>query len=138
MRRESLDSCIIIYSIEGVAPFQSTIMDLMQEINETQESILLTSRLAMLECRTRPLRDGDTSLLHKYDGFFSAKRLMLIEVDSGVLDTATRLRAKYGYRTPDAIHLASALEAGADLFITGDAALKDFAEVPVHLVSGSR
>jgi predicted nucleic acid-binding protein len=36
---------------------------------------------------------------------------------------ATELRAAHGLKTPDAIHLATAIEERADLFLTGDANL---------------
>jgi len=32
------------------------------------------------------------------------------------------LRAQFGFKTPDAIHLATGLLAGCDLFVTGDQA----------------
>jgi len=35
---------------------------------------------------------------------------------SRMFDRATELRAQHGFKTPDAIHLASAIEAGADAF----------------------
>lgn len=43
-----------------------------------------------------------------------------------IANEAARLRAKYRLETPDAIHLATSLIAGADLFITND---EDFRSV---------
>lgn len=95
---------------------------------------LLTSQLSRLECRVKPLRAGDTALLATFDAFFTRARLVVAEVTAAVIDRATDLRARYGVKTPDAIHLASALETGADVFITGDAALARCTELPVEIV----
>jgi uncharacterized protein len=76
----------------------------------------LTSRLSCLECRIHPIRHRDDQLLATYNSFFSASRLILIDISVEVIERATTLRANYGFRTPDAIHLAFAIECKADLF----------------------
>ncbi len=95
---------------------------------------LLTSHLARLECRVKPLRAGDTSLLATYDAFFTRARVIVFDLTPAVLDRATELRARHGFRTPDAIHLASAIEAGADVFLTGDAGLAKCPGITVDLL----
>jgi len=44
---------------------------------------------------------------------------------------AARLRGSYGIRTPDALHLATAVVTGADAFVTADARLFRVTEVDV-------
>jgi uncharacterized protein len=51
-----------------------------------------------------------------------------------VLERATELRATHGFRTPDAIHLATALVQHADTFLTGDASLKKCPGLEVALI----
>lgn len=75
-----------------------------------------------MECRVKPLRDRYTALLDEYEDVFGAARFVLLDVSASVLDRGTELRATHGFKTPDAIQLASAIEAGADAFLTGDAA----------------
>jgi predicted nucleic acid-binding protein len=53
----------------------------------------------------------------------SAEKLVLADVSASVIEQATELRAAHGFRTPDAIHLATALLEGAEVFLTGDAGL---------------
>ena len=67
-------------------------------------------RLARLECRVAPLRDGNSDLLRQYDSFFSADRLLLVELAPSIIERATELRVRYRFKTPDAIHLATAIE----------------------------
>lgn len=52
------------------------------------------------------------------------ERLDLREVDRRIAEAAAILRGKYRLKAADAVHLATALDAGADRFITNNA--KDF------------
>jgi hypothetical protein len=54
-----LDAAPLIYLVEQVAPFASKIRDRVAQ-PDTQ---CVSSELSRLECRIRPLRDGDRALL---------------------------------------------------------------------------
>jgi predicted nucleic acid-binding protein len=95
---------------------------------------MVTSRLTRLECRVKPLREGDAFCLHQYEIFFSGAELIFAEVSTAVIETATELRARYNLKTPDALHFATAIQAGATLFLAGDQALSICSELPVELV----
>jgi len=58
----------------------------------------------------------------------------LIEIASSVIERATDLRARYKFKTPDAIHLATAIEDHADRFLTGDKELTRFSELAVEVL----
>jgi uncharacterized protein len=55
--------------------------------------------------------------------FFARTSLSLAEITPAVVERATQIRAASGIKTPDAIHVATAIEERADLFLTGDADL---------------
>lgn len=95
---------------------------------------LVASRLARLECRSKPLRAGDTATLAQFEVFFAGVELTLIEVSATVIERATDLRAKYNLKTPDALHYATAVEVGATVFLTGDRTLARCSEVPVEVL----
>jgi predicted nucleic acid-binding protein len=80
------------------------------------------------------MRDGDHALLGRYDSLFGASRVAVLDVSANVIDRATELRARHGFKSPDAIHLATALECGATEFWTGDAALSRCTDVPVTVL----
>jgi len=82
------------------------------------------------------LRNADTRLLTEYAAFFSRERLIISEVTADIIERATDLRVRYNFKTPDAIHLATALEGKADLFLTGDGALARCVEVKVEVLAG--
>jgi predicted nucleic acid-binding protein len=58
----------------------------------------------------------------------------VLDVSAKVIDRATELRARHGFKSPDAIHLATALESGANEFWTGDAALSRCTDVVVTVL----
>ena len=53
--------------------------------------------------------------------------LALLPVDGRTARTAAVLRGLYGLRTPDAVHLATAINSGANRFVTGNR--RDFSRV---------
>jgi predicted nucleic acid-binding protein len=134
MSRIYLDACSIIYLVEAASPFHQAIVSRLGRYQADAGSRLITSRLSCLECRVRPFRDNDEKLLAAYDRFFHADRLEIVEISAEVVATATTLRARYGFKTPDAIHLASAIEEKVDLLLTGDASLARCDEVAVEIV----
>ncbi len=126
-----LDACTLIYLVEGdVALVESVV-----RIIDRDDVRLVTSQLTRLECRVQPLRVGDVDLLGQYERVFAAADLSLIEVTEAILEGATEIRAKLGLKTPDAIHAATAIEVGADLFVTGDDAFTRVRELRVELVA---
>lgn len=130
-----LDANAIIYLIESVAPFQHRVLSrVLQAETSSPPGLILTSRLSRLECRVKPLRDNDHPLLQRYDAFFSRSRLHLVELDAPIIELATEYRARYGLKTPDTLHLASAKTSGADLFLTGDAQLARCTDVNVEVL----
>lgn len=130
-----LDACTIIYLVEGTPAFQAAAAAFVAAYESDPSARLVTSRLSRMECRVKPLREGQATLLAVYDSFFSARRMQLAELSSAVVERATELRARYHVRTPDALHLATAIESGAVAFLTGDGALKRCTELNVWVIA---
>ena len=127
------DSNVVIRLIEGDATTRAPLEAKLQQFRGTGR-FLLASRLARLECRVKPLRAGDFALLSLYESFFSSAELELLELTEAIVEKATELRASLNLKTPDALHLASAILAGATAFLTGDRALSRCAEIPVEVL----
>jgi predicted nucleic acid-binding protein len=132
--RVCLDACTIVYLLEAESCWRTVTETRLAELLREPGARLVTSRLSRLECRVAPLREGDTEQLARYDDFFDRRRVEVVEVDAAVIERATELRARHRFRTPDAIHLATAIESGADLFLTGDRRLERCSEVPVEVL----
>jgi len=130
----ALDACTIIYLIEGGPPVADIARARLRELLRDPAGRAVCSRLARLECRVGPLRASDVALLGRDDTFFGRRRLRIVDVTPAVIERATGLRARYRLKTPDAIHLATAIEAHADLVLTGDADLRRCTEVNVEVL----
>jgi uncharacterized protein len=133
-----LDACSIIYLIEAASPFHDVIVRRVLEHQADPASRLITSRLSCLECRVRPFRENDKKLLAAYDRLFGTSRLEIVEISPEIVERAMALRAGYGFKTPDAIHLAAAIEARADVLLTGDSTLARCTEVAVEVLENIR
>lgn len=128
-----LDANVIIRLVEGDAATRAPLVARLSA-SLTAPSSLGTSRLSRLECRSKPLRGGDLATLAQFDVFFGGVELVLLELSAHVVEKATELRGKYNLKTPDALHYASAIEAGATLFLTGDRAFSRCSEITVEIL----
>jgi len=129
-----IDACCIIYAIEGLPQFKEPVLKRLIEVESHSDGALITSLLSRLECRTKPLRDKQQEILSFYDGFFARKPLVLAEISAQIIDRATDLRAAHGFKTPDSIHLATAIEEKADVFLTGDRLLARCPTIQVDVI----
>jgi predicted nucleic acid-binding protein len=95
---------------------------------------LAISDLTRLECQVGPLMTGNAVLLSKFTTFFHSPDVRVLPLTAAVCDRAAALRAKYRFKTPDAMHLAAAIEHGCDCFLTNDAKLKSCTEMTVDVL----
>jgi uncharacterized protein len=121
-----LDANVLIRLLEGTPAVRTAVANRLAPTKGVAAS-WATSRLSRLECRCKPLAQNDSAVLGVYDQFFSGRETVLLDVSSAVIDKATELRARFGFKTPDSIHVASAIIAGTSVFLTGD---KDLARCP--------
>jgi predicted nucleic acid-binding protein len=82
-----------------------------------------------------PLRTGDETLAEKYrDILLSSRGLTTFEIFHEVSEMASRLRAKYLIRTPDAIQIAVGILYHASFFLTNDPNSRKVSEIKVLVV----
>ena len=72
----------------------------------------------MPELLSKPTRTGDARQLDALGRLLG--RLDLSPVDLVIADLAAALGAQYGLRAVDAVHLATAVNAGAERFVTNN------------------
>jgi uncharacterized protein len=133
MRRAYLDTCIVIYLIEDAGQLSERAREFLARSGDT---LLCVSPLVRLEAIVKPLRDSNTKLVADYEDFLAAQRWLAS--DDRIFDQAAQLRAGYGLKTPDALHLATALHYGCDEFWTNDDRLRlAAAGMAVDVLGGS-
>ena len=130
-----MDACALIYRFEGALKFRTAAMELMAQLSAQQTNVeLAVSRLSVLECRVKPLREGNAALLKRYDDFFAS--VHIVELSAAVVDAATLLRARDGLKTPDALQAASAFVASErPVFVTADAGFAKVSGLDVRLIT---
>lgn len=134
MRRIYLDSCAVIYTIEGTAELRARIGAILLPPNEESPGVIYTD-LTRLECRVKPLADNNSGLLRSYDDFFATPGYEKHALDTRTFDIATSIRAEFRIKTPDALHLAAAIAAGCSQFWTNDARLARAAAERIELIA---
>jgi len=129
-----LDSMIVIYLIEGPGPLRVRARARLAQITAAGDETAI-SHLIRLECRVKPIRVSDVSLLADYDAFFNAPDLLRFSLPEPVFERATEIRAQYGFKLGDSLNLAAAVEHGCGLFLTNDVQLRRFPDIPVEVLT---
>jgi predicted nucleic acid-binding protein len=119
---DAFDADVLIYAAVADHPLGTRVRALFPRDPVAGTGIVagIGSLLLLPELLTKPLRDGATQELDALGALLG--RLDLRPVDEATAELATALGAAYRLRAADAVHLATAVIAGADRFITNDAA----------------
>jgi predicted nucleic acid-binding protein len=128
--RYYLDAAPIIYTIEEIQPFSGAV----EARLSVSGLILITSEMARLECRLKPLREGKLALLQDFDDYFANTIAEIVRLTRDVVDLATEIRAQYNFKTPDSIHLAAAVISNCDIFLTNDHRLNRFTGITIETI----
>ncbi|MCB1191535.1 MAG: PIN domain-containing protein [Leptospiraceae bacterium] len=123
-----LDSAIIIYLIEDIIPYSDKIKNRLSNTGIE----LFASELSRLECRMHPIKTNNLELLQDYDLYFQSNIFDVLQLSRNVMEKATEIRAKYSFKTPDAIHLAISVINNCEIFLTNDLELKKFSEISIE------
>ena len=126
-----LDAAPVIYTVEQVEGFATAV----DERIGSSEVTLVASDLTRMECRVKPLREDNAELLKDFDEFFNGAISEVVVLSRPIMDRATEIRARHGFRTPDSIHLAAAVESSCDVFLTNDHRLDRFIDIRYELVT---
>lgn len=130
-----LDTMIFIYHFEENQIYSPLTFSIFESLEKGNFSAI-TSILTLLEILVKPKREGNLILTERYKILLETfPNLQVKTLDENIADIASSLRANYNINTPDAIQVATSLEAQADIFITNDTSLKKVTEIKVLLLS---
>lgn len=130
-----LDSPPLIYYIQEHRTFSKVVRPIIEAIARGEKEGV-SSYLTLLELLIMPLMKGREDLAAQYRHLLlKSAHMRLLPLEEGVAEEAARIRAGYRFRTPDAIQLASAKLAKADLFVTNDKRLRSFSEIHLLILS---
>lgn len=118
-RSIAIDSCVLIYYLEMHETFgpgaRAVIKRLFDDLNET-----VISTMALAEVLVGPYRNS-RDLADDYCCHLQRlPNCRWVPLTCDIADLAAELRARHRLQTPDAVHLATAIESEATLFVTND------------------
>ena len=117
---DAFDADVLIYAAVPEHPLGRRVRALFPaEATAATGAIAGTGSVLLIpELLAKPMRDGTESEIEALAVLLG--RLELRPVDEAVAELAAALGAVHGLRAADAIHLATAVAAGADRFITNN------------------
>ncbi len=113
---DAFDADALIYAAVPDHPLGARVLALLDGDPQTPAGV--GSTLLLPEILTRPLRQGAESELLALAAVLA--RLELRPLDEASAELAVALGAAHGLSAADAVHLATAVAAGADRFITNN------------------
>ena len=115
-----VDSAPFIYFMEKNPAYEKP-LDAFFSLMSRGEVQVITSTLTLAEVLVKPYQHEQWALAEQYESIFEGiPELTLVSVDPKIGRLAAKLRAVYALRTPDAIHLATAMIHESDFFLTND------------------
>ncbi len=115
-----LDTAPLIYFIERNTLYLHLVRPFFEAV-ERGDIEIVTSTITLTEVLIHPLRQGDTALARQYSRILlNASHVQTLAVSPQIAIQAAQLRANWGYKTPDAIQLATAQSGHATFFVTND------------------
>jgi predicted nucleic acid-binding protein len=118
-----VDTAPVIYSVE-LHPDYWTILQPLWVKQQAQKISLISSELLWMETLVFPLKTKNRPLTQLYEELLR-NDIQIIAIDKTILSAAAEIRATTHLKTPDAIHIATALNIGCNLFLTDDAGLRN-------------
>jgi predicted nucleic acid-binding protein len=119
---DGFDADVLIFAIQTGHPLGTRVAELFRHPSVVADQVGVGSVLLLPEVLSKPTRLADEDSLSKLLRFLG--RLELLPVTASTARLAVDLGARYHLRTVDAVHLATAIDVGADRFITNNS--RDF------------
>jgi predicted nucleic acid-binding protein len=130
---DAFDADVLIYAAVPGHPLGQRVRALFPEEATVTSGVVAGTGSVLLipELLTKPVRDGAGNEVEALVALLG--RLDLRPVDEALAELATALGAAHGLRAADAVHLATAVAAGAERFITNNSSdfSKSISEVDV-------
>jgi len=131
VHRLSVETAPFIYFVEQNLTYLDRVRAIFQRLAKGDLEIV-TSAITLTEVLVMPFQTGHTQYEREYrEMLLNTEHISVVPVMPAVAIQAAKLRAKYRLRTPDALHIASAIESQADAFLTNDLLLRRVTELKV-------
>lgn len=134
-QRVYFDTNPLIYFVEGLAEYQAVVLPVFEMLGKGELSAQ-TSPLTLTETTLKPLRTGHAALVAAYhDLLLDPDVFTLTQMTPQTFMQAAQIAAELNLKTPDALHMACAVQSECNTFLTNDLKIKPYAGVQVVYVS---
>ena len=113
------DTNLFIYLLESSPEFGPAVENLRRRMLQRDDR-LYTSAMTVGEILVKPVAMGNLALADRYRAIFASPSVTVTAFDLAAADVYSRIRQDRSIQPADAIQLACAASAEADLFITND------------------
>ena len=126
-----VDTAPLIYFVEKHPTYFDRVAAIFKLISEgaiSGVSVMLT----LTEVLSQPMKLGNGKLVADYEDILTnSPGFRLLPIDAATARLAADLRARYNLKTPDALHMATALQSRCEAFLTNDLGIKRVTELRV-------
>ena len=131
------DTSIFIYYFQNDKKY-SPVIDTIFSYLEKKKIKICISTLLLTELLVEPYKKQKLEIAEKWLDYLKTSNLVsILDVTPQIAINAAFLRAKYNIKTPDSIHLGTALnsQSFSSIFITNDKELKRVKEIKVFYLN---
>lgn len=129
-----IDTVPFIYFTEKHPAYFDKMQVIFKNLTESDIDIL-TATLTLTEVLMKPIQAQNKYLQNEYRSLvMNTRNISPIVINTTIAIKAAELRAQYNLKTPDALHLATAIASGADAFLTNDNGFKRVADIKILIL----
>ena len=128
-----IDTVTLIYTVERYPAYWPLLEPLWLAAKSATFEIV-SRELILMEALVGPLKNGNIALERAFEDVLLGSEMRLVPISHAIIREAARLRATTRLKTPDALHAATAREAGCVLFVTNDAGFRGVAGLPLVIL----
>ena len=122
--RVYLDTNVFVHFLDRNPDYYPVVAPIIEAV-ESGTIIGYTGDAAIAETLVKPYQTGNLALAASFKAFFRIDNFLSIQQhDAETFDLAAQLRFKRGLKFIDALHYATAIQAGCKFFVTNDAGIQ--------------
>lgn len=120
-----LDTNCFIYYFEDNPNYSDKLEKIFTDIQDGNNEAFM-SIITFMEILVKPKKDNNVFIENRYKLMLTNyPNLSIVNMEYNIADIASRLRANYKIKTPDAIIVATGIAMNVDYIITNDIRLRD-------------
>jgi len=135
MSRIYWDTMLFVYWLEDHPKYALRVQQIYERMEQRRDT-LCTSAFTLGELLVGPYKAKAANAGQAIHEYFRASTMELLSFDAQTAEKYAHIRAEHNVTSADAIHLATAAQAHADLFLTNDRRLCRLTIPGIHFIAG--